>query len=81
MGIGAAEEKRELGWGIEKDRQAEKHAGKERNRWREKNSMGTGQGPFKREHSKCAQQVLLLAAAEDGSIQDPSIRPVEMPEY
>lgn len=27
--------------------------------------MGNGQGPFKRQHGKCAQEVFLVATAED----------------
>ena len=33
------------------------------------------------ECSKCAQEVLLVAAAEDVSCQDPKGRPVQMPEH
>lgn len=48
----------------------------------EEKSTGGGQGPpFIREHSKWAQKVLLVAAAEDISCQDPKNRPVQMPEY
>ena len=39
--------------------------------------MGDGQGPpFKREHSECAQEVLLVAAAEDVY---PKVRPAQTP--
>ena len=41
-----------------------------------------GQGsPFKREHSKCTQKMLLVAAAKDVSCQDLKGRPVQMPDY
>ena len=49
---------------------------------RHRETWGGGQGPsFIREHSECAQEVLLVAAAEDISCQDPKGRPVQMPEY
>lgn len=42
----------------------------------------TGAGsPFKREHSKHAQKLLLLAAAEGIFHQAPKDRLVQMPEY
>lgn len=44
--------------------------------------MGGGQGlPFKREHSERAEQVLLVAVAEDTSCQNPKGRPVQMPKF
>lgn len=32
---------------------------------KEQIEMGGGQGPFRREHSECVQEVLLVAAAQD----------------
>ena len=53
----------------------------ERGREREVGDMGSGQGPpIKREHSERAQEVLLVAAAEDVPCQEPKGRPVQMPE-
>lgn len=51
---------------------------------RERRGGGTrgGQGPlFKRECSKCAQEMLLVATDEDASCQDPKGRPGQVPEY
>ena len=36
-----------------------------------KRKMGSGKDPFKREHSECAQEMLLVAAAEDIACQNP----------
>lgn len=55
----------------------------ERGRERQRGGKaGDGKSPlWKRDHSKYAEQVLLLAGAEDVSPQDPMSRPVQMPEY
>lgn len=37
--------------------------------------------PFKRERSEYAQEVLLVAEAEDIPCQDPTGGPIRMPEY
>ena len=63
------------------ERRKKKEGGRKRERKRE-GEMGGGQGPpFNREHSVCAQEVLLLAAVEDLSCQEPRGRPVQMSEY
>lgn len=51
-------------------------SGEERER-----KMKGGQDPFKRKGSECAEEVLLVAAAEDVSCEDPKGRPVQTPEY
>lgn len=43
--------------------------------------MGDGQGSFKEENSKWAQEVLLVATAKDISCQNPKGKPVQSPEY
>ena len=74
LGTRAAEEKREAKRDREtEDRQRIGEEERERERW--------GQGPIKREGSELAEQVLLVAAAEDLSCQNPKGRPVEMPEH
>lgn len=55
----------------------ERMGGKEREK-----DVGGGQGPpFKRGCSKCTQEVLLMAAAEDLTCQAPKGRPVQRPKY
>ena len=46
-----------------------------------KEKDGGGQSLLKREHSECAQVVLLVAADEGVSCQNPKDRPVQMPKY
>lgn len=48
---------------------------------KEQREMGGGQGRFRREHSECPQEVLLVAAAQDIACQDPKGSTVQMPEY
>ena len=48
---------------------------------RQKETRGGQVPPFKGEHSECAQEVLLVAAAEDVSCPDLKGRSVQMPEY
>ena len=47
----------------------------------EKREMGGGQGPLKRQCSQFAQEVSLVAAAEDVACQKPKVRPAQRPEY
>ena len=77
-GSGDVEPASESRSGRREARQIDKQTNEDREKERE---MGGRQGPFKREHSECAQEVLLVATAEDVSCQDPKSRPVQMPEY
>lgn len=58
------QKRRERGRGREKGREREKQLETEKERW----EVGR---PFERDHSDCAQQGLLVAAAEDGPIRTP----------
>lgn len=63
-------------------REAERAGGRQRQAEmeRERNTeMGGVQGPFRREHSECPQEVLLVAAAQDIACQDPKGNTVQMP--
>lgn len=64
----------------ETDRQRSRER-KEQTEEEKERETGGGQGlPFKRECGKSAQEVLLLAAAEGISCQDPQGRPFQMPD-
>ena len=65
-------------WGQEQQKRRERLRGGGERRGKTR----SGQSPhFKRAHRECAQEVLLVATAEDRSCQEPRGRPVQMPEY
>lgn len=48
---------------------------------KEKEMRSGQEPPLKRKHSECAQEVLLVAVAENTNCQDPKSRAIEVPEY
>ena len=74
-GSGEVEPASESRSGRREARQTDKQTNEDREK---EGEIGGWQGPFKREHSECAQEVLLVATAEDINSK---VRSAQMPEH